>query len=233
MAQYTGSVEKVKLQIKTPEGTTYTYNLHGNDYETFPLTAGDGTYTLGIHENVDGTTYSTVLSAEITVTITNPYGAYLYPNQYVNFTASSLPIKKAEDLSFTANTDLEVTEQVYNYIIDHFTYDYDKAASVASGYLPVVDEIYNSNTGICFDYAAVMATMLRSQNIPTRLEVGYVGEQYHAWISIYIHDMGWLNGIIEFNGNTWSMLDPTFASTSKKPRDFITNSSDYLTKYVY
>ena len=40
-------------------------------------------------------------------------------------------------------------------------------------------------------------------------------------------------GIIEFDGTSWNMMDPTFASTSKKPKDFITNDSDYLTKYVY
>lgn len=160
-------------------------------------------------------------------------GPYLYPNQYVNFTAESLPIDKAVDLAYPANNDLEVVENVYNYMISNFTYDYDKADSVVSGYLPVVDDIYKSNTGICFDYAAVMATMLRSQNIPTRLEVGYVGETYHAWISTYIQDVGWINGIIEFNGSTWSLLDPTFASTSKNPTDFITEDSTYLTKYVY
>ena len=151
----------------------------------------------------------------------------------MNFNVASLPITKAADLAYTANTDLEVVENVYNYIIDHFTYDYDKAKSVVSGYLPVVDDVYRANTGICFDYAAVMATMLRSQNIPTRLEVGYMGEEYHAWISIYIEDIGWINGIIEFDGSTWNLMDPTFASTSKSPTDFITENSKYLTKYVY
>ena len=118
-------------------------------------------------------------------------------------------------------------------MIRNFTYDYDKAASVKSGYLPVVDEVFQSNTGICFDYAAVMASMLRTQNIPTRLEVGYVGEEYHAWISTYIKDVGWVNGIIEFDGSNWNLLDPTFASTSKSPTNFITEDSKYLTKYVY
>ena len=64
-----------------------------------------------------------------------------------------------------------------------------------------IDEILNSGTGICLDYAAVMTGMLRSQRIPTRLEVGYAQDAYHAWISIYTEETGWLNGIIEFNGN--------------------------------
>lgn len=233
MARYTGSNEKVKLQIKGPDGVTYTYNLHGSDYEVFPLTAGDGNYAIGVYENISGTKYSTALSTAIDVKITNTFGPYLYPNQYVNFNASSLPVEKAVELAYPASSDIEVVQQVYNYIIDHFTYDYDKASSVVSGYLPVVDEVYRSNTGICFDYAAVMATMLRSQNIPTRLEVGYIGEEYHAWISTYIEDIGWVNGIIEFDGTAWNLLDPTFASTSKSPKNFITKNNNYKTKYVY
>jgi hypothetical protein len=78
-----------------------------------------------------------------------------------------------------------------------------------------------------------MATMLRTQRIPTRLEVGYMGEEYHAWISVYIEDLGWINGIIEFNGSKWNLLDPTFASTSKSPKEYVTKNSKYLTKYVY
>ena len=232
MADYHGTSSKVKLQITGPDEVTYTYNLHGG-YETFPVTAGNGTYTIGVFENISETKYSTALSFTVDAGITNEFGPYLYPNQYVNFDASSLPVSKAVELAYTANTDLEVVENVYNYIIDHFTYDYDKAKSVVSGYLPVVDDVYRTNTGICFDYAAVMATMLRSQNIPTRLEVGYMGEEYHAWISIYIEDIGWINGIIEFDGSTWNLMDPTFASTSKSPSDFITEDSKYLTKYVY
>lgn len=232
MADYFGTNNKVKLRVTGPDGVTYTYDLHGG-YEVFPITAGNGSYTIGVYENISETKYSTALSFTIDATITNEFGPYLYPNQYVNFDASSLPVEKAVELAYTANSDIEVVENVYNYIIDHFTYDYDKAANVVSGYLPVVDEVYQSNTGICFDYAAVMATMLRSQNIPTRLEVGYMGEEYHAWISTYIEDIGWINGIIEFDGTTWNLMDPTFASTSKSPSDFITEDSKYLTKYVY
>lgn len=233
MVDYTGTNEKVKLQITGPDKVTYTYNLGSGGYEVFPLTAGDGEYKVGVYENISGTKYSTALSVKIDVAISNTFGPYLYPNQYVNFNAASLPVAKAVELAFAANKDLEVVEQVYNYIINHFTYDYDKAATVASGYLPVVDEVYKANTGICFDYAAVMATMLRSQNIPTRLEVGYAGEEYHAWISVYMEEMGWVNGIIEFDGTKWNMMDPTFASASKTPKKYITDNSKYMTKYVY
>lgn len=232
MVSYTGTNEKVKLQITGSDEVVYTYDLHG-DYETFPLTAGSGSYTVGVFENIEGTSYSTLFTQTIDVKIDDEFGPYLYANQYVNFDGDSKVVEKAEELSKPCNDDLEVIEQVYNYMISNFTYDYDKAESVQSGYLPDVDEVFEAQTGICFDYAAVMAAMLRSQRIPTRLEVGYAGDVYHAWISTYIEEQGWVNGIIQFDGKNWELMDPTFASTSSKPEDFITNTDEYITKFVY
>lgn len=232
MVSYTGTNEKVKLQITGPDEVVYTYDLHG-DYETFPMTAGSGSYTVGVFENIEGTSYSTLFTQTIDVKIDDEFGPYLYANQYVNFNGDSKVVEKAEELSKPCNDDLEVIEQVYNYMISNFTYDYDKAESVQSGYLPDVDEVFEAQTGICFDYAAVMAAMLRSQRIPTRLEVGYAGDVYHAWISTYIEEQGWVNGIIQFDGKNWELMDPTFASTSSKPEDFITNTDEYITKFVY
>ena len=232
MVSYTGTNEKVKLQITGPDEVVYTYDLHG-DYETFPLTAGNGSYTVGVFENIEGTSYSTLFTQTIDVKIDDEFGPYLYANQYVNFNGDSKVVEKAEELSKPCNDDLEVIEQVYNYMISNFTYDYDKAESVQSGYLPDVDEVFEAQTGICFDYAAVMAAMLRSQRIPTRLEVGYAGDVYHAWISTYIEEQGWVNGIIQFDGKNWELMDPTFASTSSKPEDFVTNTDEYITKFVY
>ena len=232
MVSYTGTNEKVKLQITGPDEVVYTYDLHG-DYETFPLTAGSGSYTVGVFENIEGTSYSTLFTQTIDVKIDDEFGPYLYANQYVNFNGDSKVVEKAEELSKPCNDDLEVIEQVYNYMISNFTYDYDKAESVQSGYLPDVDKVFEAQTGICFDYAAIMAAMLRSQRIPTRLEVGYAGDVYHAWISTYIEEQGWVNGIIQFDGKNWELMDPTFASTSSKPEDFVTNTDEYITKFVY
>lgn len=234
MVNYTNESAAGKLQITGPDNVVYTYDLSGG-YETFPLTAGSGTYLVSVYESVgeSADTFATILSQEIPVTLSDELEPYLYPNQYVNFDPDSLPVAKAVDLAYPANNDLDVVSNVYNYIIDHFDYDYDKAASVVSGYLPVVDDVFQSNRGICFDYAAVMATMLRSQAIPTRLEVGYKGEEYHAWVSTYIEDIGWINGIIEFDGDTWHLLDPTLASTSQSPKHFIAEDDEYITIYVY
>jgi transglutaminase-like putative cysteine protease len=233
MVSYKGTNPKVKLQMTGSNGVTYTYNLSGG-YEAFPLSAGSGTYKIAIYENVTGNQYSTALSQTITANITNSFGPYLYPNQYVNFNAASKVVAKAKELAAGCSNDLDVVTKVYNYATS-ITYDYNKANTVQSGYTPNPDAIMASGTGICFDYAAVMASMLRSQNIPTRLEVGYAGTAYHAWISTYIHDIGWVNGIISFDGTNWSLMDPTFAASTDETtlKNFIGDGTNYKTKYIY
>lgn len=235
MACYSGSSNKVKLQLSGPDYMTYTYDLAGNDYEVFPLSAGDGIYQLGVYENVEGNQYATVFSQQLSVAISNTVGPFLYPNQYVKFNASSNVVSTAQELVANAHDDLEAIIDVYEYVLNNITYDYDKAENVQSGYIPNVDEILETKTGICLDYAAVMASMLRSQQIPTRLEVGYAGEAYHAWISTYVEDQGWVNGIIQFDGQNWSIMDPTFAANSSEQnlKNFIGDGNHYVTKYIY
>lgn len=120
MAKYTGFNAKPKLQLTGTDGITYTYSLY-KDYSTFPLTSGDGTYQVGVYENVSDDRYTTLLSETFSVTLTDPLKPYLYPNQYVNFTADSLPVGKAEELADGASSDLDIISSVYNYIITHTT----------------------------------------------------------------------------------------------------------------
>lgn len=236
MVNYLGTSPKVKLQITGPNNVTYTYDVK-NGYAAFPLTSGDGDYSFSVCENIEGTTYSLSFKTVLNLTGISEFGPYLYPNQYVYFDKDCQVITKGANLAAYCADDLEVVTNVYNYIIKNITYDYEKADTVKSGYISDVDEILNSGTGICLDYSAVMTSMLRSQSIPTRLEVGYVGKDmlYHAWISVYIEEIGWLNGVIRFNGYEWSLVDPTFgASTSEKAlKNYIGDGTNYSVKYVY
>ncbi|MEG1997770.1 MAG: transglutaminase-like domain-containing protein, partial [Clostridiales bacterium] len=125
---------------------------------------------------------------------------------------------------------------IYKYVIKNYTYNTKLAATVTSGYLPNLDAFFDKKSGICFDYAALMTAMLRSQNIPTKLVVGYTGKAYHAWISVYTEAGGWLDNVIFFNGAEWKLMDPTFASSSKSSESimkYIGNGENYSAKYLY
>lgn len=236
MVKYNGTNEKVKLQITCPDQSCYTYLISDRRaYDTFPLTAGNGSYALQVLENVAGDTYTVSLAQSINVSIEDEFLPFLYPNQYVNFHTDSKAVSKGSDLAKDTYSDLDVVQNIYNYVIKNISYDTEKAQNVSYGYVPDIDDTLSSKKGICFDYAALMTSMLRSQNIPTKLEVGYSGDAYHAWISTYIDDKGWVDDIIQFNGNTWQIMDPTLAATndSAAVKKYVGDGSHYVVKYTY
>lgn len=236
MVKYNGTNEKVKLQITCPDQSCYTYLISDRGaYDTFPLTAGNGSYALQVLENVAGDTYTVSLAQSINVSIEDEFLPFLYPNQYVNFHTDSKAVSKGNDLAKDTYSDLDVVQNIYNYVIKNISYDTEKAQNVSYGYVPDIDDTLSSKKGICFDYAALMTSMLRSQNIPTKLEVGYSGDAYHAWISTYIDDKGWVDDIIQFNGNTWQIMDPTLAATndSAAVKKYVGDGSHYVVKYTY
>lgn len=237
MVKYTGSVGKIKVQITKSGSETYTHDLNNSGvYEVFPLSEGNGSYQVKVFENIQGNQYSQAFSQSVDASITNTFGPFLYPNQYVNFNSASAAVKKGAEISAGATDQLGVVSAVYNYVVTNLTYDTAKASSVQSGYLPNVDVVLAQKKGICFDYAALMTAMLRSQDIPTKLVVGYTGNLYHAWINVYLDGQGWVDNIIYFDGNSWKLMDPTFASSanqSKEVMQYIGNGANYKAKYSY
>lgn len=238
MVKYTGGKDvKIKVQITRDSGTTYTYNLNNKgSAETLPLTEGDGKYTVKVYENTTGTKYAQAYSTTVTMKLRNEFLPFLYSNQFVNYTEKSAVVTKAAELTKDAATDLTRIQSIYDFVIQNFTYDYELAKTVQSGYLPDVDKVLADKKGICFDYAAVMAAMLRAQNIPSKLVVGYAGITYHAWIDVYIDSIGWVDKVIYFDGTTWTLMDPTFVSSgnhSDSIMTYVTTDSNYTAKYAY
>ena len=234
MAKYTGSAKTtIKLIIHKTGGTRYTYNIFkSNAYEVFPLTEGSGTYTLTIYEGIGGKKYAAVHSTTLTVELKDDLSPFLYPNQYVWFDENASIVNLTKDLLGKESDDFKKLKLIYAYVIDELAYDYDKISSLKSGYVCDIEDTLKSKKGICLDYSAVMAAMLRSQSIPTRLVVGYAETEYHAWISIYTQKSGWIENIIYFDGQSWTMMDPTKASSLKQP-DFKVDPKKYSTKYAY
>lgn len=234
--KYTGSSSS-RIKVQITKNTTYTYDLNNKGkYEVFPLSEGDGNYSVKVFENVSGNKYAQAYSTSFSVKLKNNFSPFLYPNQYVDFNADSKAVKKAAELASPTGDQLETITNVYNFVINNVTYDDAKAANVSSGYLPDVDSVLTSGKGICFDYAALMTAMLRSQNIPTKLVVGYTGDLYHAWINTYIPEIGWVDNMIYFDGTSWKLMDPTFASNGKSNPEimqYIGDGRNYRSKYTY
>lgn len=235
MIKHQGGVDKVKLQITTPDGTTYSYTLAIGSFEAFPLSGGDGNYHIDILEHAYDNMYAVAFSQDINVTLNDEFRPYLYPNQYVWFTQDYKAVSYAASLSEKSSNDLDYVEQVYSYVIENISYDEELAQNVQADYLPDIDRTMDTKKGICFDYASLMSAMLRSQGVPTKLVVGYSGDAYHAWISVYLTEIGWVDNIIEFDGREWSLIDPTLAAnnSSKSVAKYVGDGSNYTVKYSY
>jgi len=233
MMQYTADTEnKIKAQVKGAE-TTYSYNLTPGEWSAFPLSEGDGYYQFSILENVDGQRYALVLSTDAEVVLNDEFSPFVKPNQYVNYAEAPKAVAVAKRLTGDETDELQIVAKVYDFVTGYLTYDKELALTVENGYLPDLDRVLERQKGICFDYAALMTGMLRSVGVPCKLVVGYAGDAYHAWISVYVEGKGWIENVVYFDGSSWQRMDPTFASAGSSNNDFIGDGSNYIAKYFY
>ncbi len=177
-----------KLKLRISKGDfTYTYDLNGEDiYEVFPLQFGSGDYVLTLYENVKADKFGKNAELSLSVALTEEYAAFACPSQYVNYTQDSPAVLKSEEICGSLGSDQEKLDAVHQFMIENFVYDFERAASSPGAYLGDVNGCFETKTGLCQDLAAVAASMLRSQGIPTQLVIGYVGNYYHAWNNVLI-----------------------------------------------
>jgi len=196
--------QRLKARVTGPS-TQYTYDLPAGEWTTFPLSDGDGAYQVSVYENIEGDSYRTTINARFDVKLSSPLAPFLRPNQYVNYENAPETLAKAAQLTAGTDSPAERVEKVYRFLVKELRYDKEKAENVKSGYLPVLDKVLREKKGICFDYAALMAAMLRSQDIPCRLVVGNAGRSYHAWVEVWDAAAG-----------VWTRMDPTFAASGEE-----------------
>lgn len=239
MAKYTGSNSVVKVQVTNPDGSkeqVYTINNKGV-FEAIPLTRGNGEYKILVCEAV-GAAYAVVVQGKINVSLSSSLAPFLRPSSYVPFAYGDSAVTKSSQLCGGTSTALEKVDRVYSWLVDNVTYDYELAATVKKGYVCDSEKVINKKIGICLDYAGTMAAMLRSQDIPTQLVVGKVSgaTALHAWVNVYVSDVGWVYGAIYFDGTAWHRMDPTYAAGSKSSAsiiEFIGNGSNYFPETLY
>jgi transglutaminase-like putative cysteine protease len=124
-------------------------------------------------------------------------------------------------------TDGEKAAAIYNYIVKNYKYDYSKANKIDSSYIPGLEAFYNNGEGVCYDFAASYAAMLRSVDIPAKLLTGYKNDVnfYHSWNQVYLKE-----------SSKWVTIDTTYDSIlldKDLKALMIKDDSDYKTDRVF
>jgi transglutaminase-like putative cysteine protease len=229
------SSTKVKVLVDV-DGAQYQYTIEtSGSFITIPLSQGNGSYSVGVWENVTGDSYAAVFQQSIDVSLSDEFKPFLYPSQYVDFATGDESTDLSQSLTEGAVTDVDALNDLYDYVINNISYDTQEAVTVASGYLPNNTDTLNKKKGICFDYAVLTASMLRAQRIPAKLVIGYASQAYHAWIQVYCVDSGTVLSY-SFNGQSWQRMDPTYDAASKGANDLLAvigNGNNYQPMFYY
>ena len=227
--------QMTNVQLTAEDGVVYSYFINPGESAVIPFSSGSGTYQVSCYQQISDSQYAALYADTLEIKLANEFLPFLYPNQYVNFTPDSEASKLALSMVSEDTSDIDALQTIYNYVVSHVTYDYDLADTVASGYLPDVDETLQTGKGICFDYAALTTAMLRSCDIPCKLQIGYAGDIKHAWINVYIRSRGWVDKAVEFSGDSWSRMDPTFDSNSEDKdtiQEYIGDNDNYTVQFT-
>ncbi|WP_353095062.1 transglutaminase-like domain-containing protein [Tissierella praeacuta] len=214
------------VAVRVSKGNiNYDYILNGNNI--IPLQSGDGDYTISILENVEGKKFKQVAKEAVTLKLSNPNEVYLQSIQMINWNNEMDAIKKAKELTKNAKSDKEKVTAIYKYIMTNIRYDNNKASRTSSNYIPNIEDTLKAQKGICYDYASLTASMLRSVNVPTKLIMGYKSDikEYHAWNQVYLQDT-----------NEWIIIDTTYDAGLKRGNPNITmikDAKDYKIEKQY
>lgn len=191
----------LKIKVKIALGSSsYMYSHYSvSGYETYPLQMGNGNYTITVYENVGGTSYTA--AAKFDVTLNDSSNVFLNSIQLIDWNSSTNAVLKAREIASAYGSDEAKARAIHDFLAIHMQYDAAKASTIASGYIPDINEVYGSGYGICYDFASTYAAMLRSVGIPTKLVMGYSSNVtgYHAWNKVY------LNG-------SWVVVDNSYDS---------------------
>ena len=201
--------KRMQLTVKKGSDSVH-YEINGNgEYEIIPLQFGSGNYqfTLMIAQKKGSNRCSCAGTVTLDCKLADEFNCFLYPNQYVNYSADSPLVAEAQALCEDLTDPQEIVKAICEYVSRHFDYDWLKAGTIKSNQtkdlLPDIGTTWDTKKGICQDLSAVTCAMLRSQGIPAKLAIGSADGSYHSWVVIII------------DGKT-RRFDPSFSARSYK-----------------
>lgn len=214
---------KVKLLVQLAGGKQYKYDIpKGRVNIKIPMTQGNGDYKFILCRNISGTRYAVMQTTNVSQSLSDSSAAYLSSNYMISWNANNRAIKHAQALA-RKNSSNKI-QVIYEYVVKNYAYDYNKSNNIDSlsqgnAYIPNINTVFSEKKGICYDISILLASMLRSVGVPTKVVTGYTpnANVYHAWNNVY-------------DSSKWNVVDATYDLQLFKARRKYTmykNQSDY------
>lgn len=205
------------MRVMVEKGSEkYYYSLNGTN-EEIPAQLGSGSYLVKILQNTTGNKYKVVQKSTLNIS-NNSLDVFLTSSQPVYWENKDKLIELSNSITKDLKTDKEKVEAVYKYIIKNIKYDYNKINTISTDFVPDVEDTITTGKGICYDYSALFAGILRSQGIHTKLVKGYKNDMttYHAWNEVLLD-------------GTWVLIDTTYdaALSGVKTISMIKSMTEY------
>ena len=221
----------------------YNHKQKGKTTLKAALTYGNATYEIEVWTTLTseslGITRCT-RKAVLTVTLNNvsKTGGFLLSTGEVIYSSGMQFIKKADEIAATCSNDFEKVGKIYAWLTDYLDYKPSDDYTAVGTYTCDLEKVYNRGYGVCYDYAVILAAMLRSQGIPCKVVFGkYAGSDYgHVWNEVYINSNGSITtDKVDIAGNKWCRLDPTMShsNSGKQSTDYMNTDKNYLWQLIY
>jgi len=214
--------EEVRVYIYN--GNAYdAFILNPNsDWTTIALSDGDGAYTIKVMEHAYDGLFWSRLNFDLEVSLKDPLSPYLLSNYNIDFSSSPNATSIAQHISRSCTTTKETVDTIQSFVAAVLSFDHANQDSYQWYDNPDLDEILERRNGVCKHYSILMCGMLRSLGIPAKMEYGYLSNgNYHAWISAYIPNKGW----VRYDPSLISVCSSNSISWA---RDYISNDSNYI-----
>ena len=114
-AQSDSEDSRMSIQLTTPSGVLYSNFLAPKEQAVIPFSEGSGDYVITCYQQINGSQYAALYSETLTVNLENEFLPFLYPNQYVNFSAESEACTLAQSLVTEEMKDVD--PQMYEVLV--------------------------------------------------------------------------------------------------------------------
>lgn len=188
------------MRLMVQSGNNKYYYSVKNNVEYLPIQFGKGTYEVKLLRHIEGNRYAVIDKVFLNIT-EEPQDTFLSSSQPVIWEDNEELLKLSKKILKGKKTDEEKVKAVYEYVVKNMRYDRVKLKNLQNDYVPDLSKTIKDKKGICYDYSALFAGILRSEGIPTKLVKGYKNDlkNYHAWNEVYLD-------------GEWHIVDTTYDS---------------------